>query len=441
MKKVWTGKYRFIKHLGKGAGGKVYLVENLHLHRKEALKVCEDAGQNRPLLQEEALVLMKLAHPMLPRVYDLFLEEGMLCMVMEYIEGMTLEEYLKKFGRIEEDLAIRWAVSLTEVLSYLHEQKPEIIYRDLKPGNIMVLPDKSIRLIDLGAAYLPAYGQQPEMPLMGTPGYGAPEQWQGRGACKESDVYALGMVLHEMVTGIHPVSACQEPRPVREFDRSLSHKIEAVIIRCIKKQTEERYHSMEHLGRELKSCKKEQRNRKRKEQLQNSVGMLLLGIAMLRTLVPFLWGVREKEFPFPYMKVPLILLGISLGYRMLIMRKRKTERIRMEKSVFLTAKHFPGLYAGILLLLSVFYLESGTGNLSQMQVMAADKNQELWVEMRDEKGRKCLVREGTAFSLSGKMWFELAEEDLPKGLSRLQLIAVGEDEQVYESRLFLVENN
>ena len=445
-------KYRAIKRLGTGAVGSVYLVQNQHLCRPEALKVCQDTKVNEALLNEEAAILKNLNHPMLPVVYDLMKENGIICMAMEFVEGMTLELYLQTFGPVGEEVAVLWAIALTQVLGYLHGQKPELIYRDLKPSNIIVQPNGTIRLIDLGAAYAPSYGQGEEGALMGTPGYSAPEQWRGKGACKESDIYALGMVLHEMITGLHPVSACQKRLPVRKYNRGISRRLEELICKCTENKPEKRYHSMEQLRKELQECKQKQKQKDGWMKIKRAIGRVLFGLALLRAVLPFLWGVCIREFPFPFMKVPLILFAVAWGYRALLVRPLNKNRImKTEKSVFLTEKKFPGLYIGLCLLMLLCgqeFIKSGIlgkpafrANHLLLEVKAAEGKERLKVEMRDEQGRKCLLKENTAFCLKERMWFELTEDNLPKGISSIHLVVVGEDDAVYESRVFLVENN
>lgn len=440
MKELFLRKYRIIKLLGEGASGSVYLVKNLHLNRQEALKICTDTKENKQILSEEAKVLKQLKHPMLPVVYDLFEEDGLLCMVMEYVEGITLEIYLQQFGRIEEEKAISFAVSLSEVLEYLHKQKPEIIYRDLKPSNIMMLPDGTLKLIDLGAAYAAVHNQSKQGLLMGTPGYSPPEQWNGGCICKESDIYALGMVLHEMLTGFRPISACQERRPAREYDRSISRSLEQIIMKCTEERVEKRYHSMEQLRCDLQTCRAGEQLRERILKRKQWGGLLLWMIVGMRTLLPFLFGVNAEKFPFPYLKDSLGLLAIAVGYQLIFLRRKNREMThRLEKTLFLTEKKFPGLYVGILI--GILLMESSLHGQAGVGVTAAGKAEDLWVDMRDEKGRKCLTQEDFVYQIGDKMWLELTSEYLPTGVSALKLIAMGEDNTVYESRLFLVENN
>lgn len=445
-------KYSVVKVLGTGAVGSVYLVQNLHLNRTEALKVCADTKENEVFLKEEAKILKSLNHPMLPVVYDLIRKDGIICIAMEFVGGMTLELYLQTFGPVGEEVAITWAIALTDVLGYMHRQKPALIYRDLKPANIMVQPDGTIRLIDLGAVYVPAYGCGEEGMLMGTPEYSAPEQWQEKSACKESDIYALGMVLHEMLSGLHPVSACQKRRPVREYNRSISRRLEQIISICTETKTEKRFHSMEQLRTELQGCKQKQKHQERWMRFKRGIGRLLIGLALLRTTIPFLWGVKIKEFPFPYMKMPIILFGVAWGYRVLIVRTKNSKRmVKSEKSIFLTEKKFPGLYVGVLLLMLLCNKEYVRKGMLQkpafwteeqvLEVSAAEEQEEIWVDMRDEQGRKCLLKEDMAFCLRERMWFEVTKESLPKGISSIRLVVVGADDAVYESRVFLVENN
>lgn len=442
MKQILCNKYEILRPIAEGGMGVVYLVKDLHLNKLAAVKVSKNPGSccEREAVLGEMEVLKHLSHPALPSVIDFFEEGGNICLVMEYIEGITLEQYLRKFMRAQLQQAVRWAVELTEVLGYLHGQNPPVIYRDLKPANIMIRPDGKICLVDFGAAFVTAYGQERGQLMMGTPGYSAPEQWQSKNAGKTSDIYGLGAVLHEMLTGCCPKKLFSQRRPVREYDRSIPRELEKIVSICTRKRPYERFQSMEQLRRALLNYKRQGKGREYFFRIRQGIGKMLLAAALIRTFSPFLQGVRVNEFPFPYLERPLMLWGAALLFRFLFLRnpERRSVLLKQEKSVFLTEKNFSGIYvSGILLMLfwgSLFFQgEAGA------QVKAEEKTEVLWVEMRDERNRKLLLKEGTVYLAGESVRFEVPTDRMPEGEIALRLTARDEAGGIYESRIFLVE--
>lgn len=289
------GKYRIIRPIGQGAEGNVYLAQDEDLCRKVAIKqvyklpgqksgeaaqaegnavedgMPQEAGSkeeketdwksgytwtNKRILQE-ADILRQLKHPMLPVVYDLLWEDDLWYMVMEYIQGMTLQEYVEKNDSIEEKQVYIWAEQLLNIMCYLHTRKPPVIYRDLKPQNVMVCPDNHLKLIDFGAAYWRNFGAC-EMRMAATPGYSAPEQFghtgQGIRADERSDIYAFGMLLYFTVTGMEPTKPPYTSLPVRDYQPLLGDWVESIIRRCIRKDPSERYQMVQEIQKELHDC-------------------------------------------------------------------------------------------------------------------------------------------------------------------------------------------
>lgn len=440
MKQILCNKYEILKPIAEGGIGVVYLVKDLHLNKLAAVKVSKNPGieSEREIVKKEMEVLKQLAHPALPSIIDFFEEGGNICLVMEYIEGITLEQYLRNFARVEVRQAVRWAIELAEVLGYLHSQNPPVIYRDLKPANIMIQPDGKIRLVDFGAAFVASYGQEREQLMMGTPLYSAPEQWQNGRAGKESDIYGLGAVLHEMLTGSCPKKLFCERRPVREYDRSIPRELERVVAICTRKRPLERYQSMDQLRRALLDYGKRGKGRERLFSIRKGIGKLLLFAALLRTFLPFCQGVKASEFPFPYLEQPLLLLGAAFGFRLLFLRNTEKRKVllRQEKSVFLTEKKFSGIYVSSLLLL-LFW--GSLFSVSRARTETEEKTNTLWVEMRDEKNRKLLLKEGTVYKAGERVRFEVPTERMPEGEIALYLTARDGEGDIYESRIFLVE--
>ena len=181
--KVLLEKYELLERIGAGGNGVVYLAWDRHLERHVAVKAekrpAEPISAGADILRKEMEMLKALKHPMLPVVYDYF-QETERYLVMEYIRGESLHNFLKREGSAPKQLVYEWALQLSDLLSYLHMQKPPVIYCDLKPDNIILCPDGNLRVIDFGAALRIRYdGREPEQSA-GTIGYAAPDSWRSR---------------------------------------------------------------------------------------------------------------------------------------------------------------------------------------------------------------------------------------------------------------------
>ncbi len=207
-------RYRIIGVVGRGGFGAVYKARDTRAaDQLVAVKEMSKGGLSPQQIAEvtgtfkrEALILSGLAHPNLPRIYDHFVDDGRWYIIMDFIDGETLEELLLKatggYFRVERALEI--GISLCGVLDYLHSQLPPVIFRDLKPANIMLTPAGSLYLIDFGVARRFKLGKARDTRAFGSPGYAAPEQYGSAQTTPQSDIYSLGVTLYQMLTGIDP---------------------------------------------------------------------------------------------------------------------------------------------------------------------------------------------------------------------------------------------
>lgn len=210
-----NGRYIVIKLLGQGGMGAVYKALDTHAQQRVvAIKEMSQTGLSKQELQEaiasfthEARLLAHLSHPSLPRIYQQFEENSRRYLVMDFIEGTTLEQYHNTYQqqgkRIPIIQVLDIAIQLCSVLDYLHTQRPSIIFRDLKPDNIMLTPQRQAYLIDFGIARLFKPGQAKDTIALGSPGYAPPEQYR-KSTSPRSDIYSLGAVLHYLLTGDDP---------------------------------------------------------------------------------------------------------------------------------------------------------------------------------------------------------------------------------------------
>lgn len=253
---MFAGKYRVKRVIGKGGMGTVYLAWDENLQMFRAIKEIvyekeEEAIWKKKSLEAEVRVLKQADHPMLPKIIDLLHTESVSYMVMEYMEGQTLEEYIKQNKKATERQCIEWGIQIADVLAYLHQLKPPLLYLDMKPANVILRKDGALKLIDFGAVVSDWRGQEVGQ-YMGTPGYASAEQIQGGGVDVRSDIYALGATLYHLATGVSPaLQACQN-RSIREWDITLSCDLEEVIGKATERDASERYQTMEEMKEALR---------------------------------------------------------------------------------------------------------------------------------------------------------------------------------------------
>lgn len=251
---VVDGKYKILNKIGQGGMSIVYLAMNEKANKQWAIKeVRKDGVQDNVVFQQglvaETEILKNLNHKCLPSIVDIIESDDRFLIVMDYIEGNSLNTLLEEAGAQPQEKVIAWGKELCDVLGYLHHCNPPIIYRDMKPSNIMLKPDGTLTLIDFGAAREYKQHRKEDTISLGTEGYAAPEQFGGKGQTDaRTDIYTLGATLYHLVTNRYP---CQPPDyvigPITEVDPSLSPGLEEIILKCTRRDPRERYQSCDEL--------------------------------------------------------------------------------------------------------------------------------------------------------------------------------------------------
>ena len=270
------GLYRVLELLGRGGHGTVWLARQ---ERTGCLVAVKEIGNGSLIMEAE--LLKKLSCPGLPSVVDI-LQEDCLYLVMEYIEGQTLLSWLEEHGPLPEKEAAAWGIELCRVLSYLHGRKPPIIYRDLKPSNIMVREDGSLVLIDFGTAREKKEEKTEDTVWLGTRGYAAPEQYGGKGQTgPETDLYGLGAVLFQLLTGKGPSELPYCFPPVREIRPEISEGMERILEVCTRADPRKRYRSAKELAGALARRRELAPEEDRKRRRQRGVLAVLACMVLL----------------------------------------------------------------------------------------------------------------------------------------------------------------
>lgn len=266
---VIDGKYEILTEIGHGGMSVVYLAMDTHLNKQWAVKEIKKKGSGKNdeivvnSLLAEANMMKRLDHPSLPRIVDIIDNGITIYVVMDYIEGESLDKILAEYGAQPEELVIGWAKQLCDALSYLHSQKPPIIYRDMKPANVMLKPEGNIKIIDFGIAREYKEQSLADTTVLGTKGYAPPEQYSGQTDAR-SDIYALGMTMHHLLTGIDPRTG-EAYAPVRMWNPEVSEGMEMIIDKCVQPAAEHRYQNCQDLLYDLEHPELITRDYKRKQ--------------------------------------------------------------------------------------------------------------------------------------------------------------------------------
>lgn len=251
---VLQDRYVITGRLGQGGMGAVYRASDRRLSTvtwaikemsQSAMTSPAERQQARDLFRYEAEMLAGLNHPNLPRVTDHFEQDGKAYLVMEFVPGETLLSFLMREGLPQPQARVlEWARQLWDALEYLHGQNPPIIFRDLKPANIMLTPNGQLKLIDFGIARLFKPGQAQDTQAFGTVGYSAPEQY-GRGQTDgRADIYAMGVLLHQLLTGNDPtLTPFRLPR-ARQLNPAISLALSDALVRATESEPALRFPDM-----------------------------------------------------------------------------------------------------------------------------------------------------------------------------------------------------
>jgi len=262
---VLERRYELLAVQGVGGMGAVYRARDLRFSAVQKIIAVKEMNNGAPdprlrrlgiqSFEREANILASLSHPAIPKIFDYFSEGLRSYLVLEFVEGETLEDLLAQrshpFGPEE---VVQWGIDVCDVLAYLHNNKPSVIFRDIKPGNLMLRSDGRLMVIDFGIAKVFEFGERGTM--IGTEGYSPPEQYRGV-AEPRGDLYALAATMHHLLTNrdprLEPPFSFSE-RPIRLFNPRVSSEVEAAITKCLAYDVQERYASANEMATALSAA-------------------------------------------------------------------------------------------------------------------------------------------------------------------------------------------
>ena len=266
-------RYEILKLIGEGGMANVYLARDTILDRRVAVKVLRGdlAGDEKFVrrFQREALSASSLSHPNIVEIYDVGEDDGNFYIVMEYIEGKTLKQLIKKRGVLSLPETMDIMLQLLDALKSAHDSY--IIHRDIKPQNIMIKDSGLVKITDFGIAMALNSAQLTQTnSVMGSVHYLPPEQASGKGSTIRSDIYSLGILMFEMLTGRVPfrgdsaveiaLKHMKEPLPsVRELNPVVPQSVENIILKAAAKNPKNRYHDVREMADDIKTCLDEDR--------------------------------------------------------------------------------------------------------------------------------------------------------------------------------------
>ncbi|HEX2055656.1 MAG TPA: serine/threonine-protein kinase, partial [Nitrospiraceae bacterium] len=263
------GRYKILKEVGRGAMGVVYLGKDPTIQRFVAIKTMrldeldnmDEVKQFRERFFREAESTGRLSHPNIVTLYDAGEQEGLAFIAMEYLEGVSLSKYCEKAGLLPAKQALHVVATVADALDYAHGQG--VIHRDIKPANIMIMKNRGVKVMDFGIAKLASSSKTQVSMILGTPRYMSPEQALGKTVDGRSDVFSLGVVLFELLTGEKPFDAENMPAlvmrimkaphpPLNKYRRDLPTRVQAILDRALQKEVVNRYRHAGDMAQDLR---------------------------------------------------------------------------------------------------------------------------------------------------------------------------------------------
>ncbi len=402
MDKTVSERYEYISKIGEGGNGSVSLVYDKKLEVNWAMKeVVMQSGQ-------ELEALRKISHPAFPRIVDCFFDKDKTYLIMDYICGITLREFVLNHY-ISQEQVCDFALQLAEAFSYLHNLTPPVYYMDCKPQNIMVTEDGKIKIVDLGSVYFDKI-EGDNQRISGTPFYSSIEQIGCKGEKKylsgQCDIYSLGMTLFYMMTKKEQELRDARGRLlVKNFNPIVSDGLNYIIDKCTRVDRKQRYQTMDELIEDINRMEQITGIEKLKTRIRCAFRVLeeiILSVAILQA-AKLTYQTGNGIYTF--------FLLLFSGVLIKKCCKKKKEYWEVKKEIWKgSGKHVLYILLGILLL------------TCKTDSVAEQQDEKLPVLIQDKENRNILIRNGTVWETAEDIRLKIPLEELKKGENTIVVI-------------------
>lgn len=396
-------KYEVCGQSGRGGGGSVYRVYDRKLEKYWAAK---RVRKNCPGMEDR--ILGRVSGGAFPRIVDVVEEQDSRVLIMDWIEGETLQKKLERTGAFPVGEAVQTGIAICDALCALHTMQPPLLYLDCKPSNIMADKEGKLWLVDFGSAV--AYERDDAEPIAASLGFAAPEQMkrrkQDRRADVRTDVFGLGRTLYALLTARDltrpPYAACR----LRDCNTGIPQKLAGIVERCVKENPEERFQTIWAVKEALQEFAESEKRKHSLQFLFPAVTLLLLGMTVWQACL-FYWGVSAAQMDqnraLRNLFGMLLFAGTAALWQRLPAQRTKKAAYEPLQSVLRTEKN-PGRWLFILLAgMLLFSVPSG-------QALAREngnRKESFPLVLRDSRLRKLLVKEGAVLETEEKLYLEL----------------------------------
>ena len=359
------GRYEIIKTIGQGAMGLVYKAKDPAIDRTVAIKTiredsnlfAKDAEEVKKRFRREAQVAGRLSHPGIVTIYDVGGEGGLFYIVMEYVEGDTLDKIVDSKHLPDVDKTIDLMLQVCDAIGYAH--KNGIIHRDIKPANIMIVDKRYVKVMDFGIARIASSDMTQVGKIMGTPNYMSPEQVMGAKVDNRTDIFSMGVILYELLTGekAFPGESIttviyrilhEHPTPPRSLRFQLPSSLDYIVSKAMSKEIEKRYQSMEEFAKDLRNYKSLEQPKELKTakpeaeaEAEDTLSMSTMGNAPSaekkaepkkpESAKPFRQKEISKQSSTGYMIMGALILVILVGAGLFYLKSRPSPVVKEEK--------------------------------------------------------------------------------------------------------------
>ena len=307
--KILRGRYEILKCIHSKGMANVYIVQDSNLGKQWCLKEIRKSeagkkGIEYVSLLQEANILRSLNYERIPRITAIEDENDSLFVIMDFLDGVTLKAFVEEKGRVPEQMAVKWMLQITQIMGYLHSEKPNkkpIFYRDMKPDNIMVRPNGAINLFDFGISVRLERKDQPPDYTLGTPGYVAPEQRKKKLPMDlRSDIYSMGRTFYFMLTGVDPRDFINIPlKPISDWSPDVSPALINIVEKCMAENPNNRFQNCEELQYALENYiySDEKYRSTAKKKVRTVLTLSILGaVISVFSIIPFgMNNLQDKE--------------------------------------------------------------------------------------------------------------------------------------------------